>query len=244
MDRRSRHRLGKSEELLSAALKERHKKRKQILQVMPTYARRHATAVAAIVLSGRPRIDEPLKRAWARALQHYEIDVNTDPMTAARRLLPIIKGDGAESARFTEIFRTAPVWLLQFTGMALDARLLKFDLPDISDTLAWGSAGYDDARRWPLLPAGTIMAGEPIPDVDARRVWIALVCIITKPFLDFAELFREDEDIRSQTDTDPLLEDIGLVLDLERKPEGEWSTYERRRIRRLTERISRLRGPE
>ena len=73
---------------------------------------------------------------------------------------------------------------------------------------------------------------------------IGIICIITKPFLDFAELSREDEDIRSQKDTDPLLEDIGLALDLERKPEGEWSAYEKRRIRRLTERISRLRGPE
>ena len=61
-----------------------------------------------------------------------------------------------------------PVWLLQFTGMAMDARLLKFDLPDISDTLGWGSAGYEDARRWPLLPVGTIMAGEPIPDGRRR----------------------------------------------------------------------------
>jgi hypothetical protein len=244
MDRRSRHRIGKCEELLSAALKDRDEKLKQVLQVTPTYARCHATAVAAIVLSGRPRIDEPLKRAWARALQHYGIDVNTDPMAAARRLLPIIKGDGNESARFTEIFRTAPVWLLQFTGMALDARLLKFDLPDISDTLAWGSAGYDDARRWPLLPAGTIMAGEPIRDLDPRRLWIALFCIIKQPFIDFAELSREDADIRSPGDKDPLLEGIALALDLERKPEGEWSTYEKRRMRRLSEQISRLRGPE
>ena len=200
MDRRSRHRIGKCEELLSAALKERDEKLKQVLQVAPTYARRHATAVAAIVLSGRPRIDEPLKRAWARALQHYGIDVNTDQIAAARRLLPIIKGDGNELARFTEIFRTAPVWLLQFTGMALDARLLRFDLPDIRDTLGWGSTGYDDARRWPLLPAGTIMAGDPIPDLDARRLWIILVCIITQPPLDFENFSREDEEICSEGD--------------------------------------------
>ena len=62
MDRRSRHRIGKCEELLSAALKERDERLKQVLQVAPTYARRHAAAVAAIVLSGRPRIDEPLER--------------------------------------------------------------------------------------------------------------------------------------------------------------------------------------
>lgn len=244
MDRRSRHRIGKCKELLSAALKERDERLRQFLQVGPTYARRHAAAVAAIVLSGRPRIDEPLKRAWARALQHYGIDVNTDQIAAAQRLLPIIKGDGKESARFTEIFRTTPVWLLQFTGMAMDARLLKFDLPDISDTLGWGSAGYEDARRWPLVPVGTIMAGDPIPNLDARRLWIILFCMITEPFPDFEDLSREGEEIRSHGDKDPLLEDIGLALDLDRKPEREWSAYEKRRMRRLSERISRLRGRE
>jgi hypothetical protein len=88
------------------------------------------------------------------------------------------------------------------------------------------------------------MAGEPIPDLDARRLWIILVCIITEPFPDLEELSREDEEICSQRDKDPLLEDIGLALDLERKPEGEWSAYEKRRMRRLSERISRLRGRE
>ena len=34
---------------------------------------------------------------------------------------------------------------------------------------------------------------------------------------------------------DSLLEDIGLALDLDRKPEREWSAYEKRRMRRLSE---------
>src|SRR5256885_9741602 len=153
MDRPSRHRIGKWEELLSAALKERDERLKQLLRVWPTDARRHATAVAAILLSGHPRVNEPLNRAWARALRHHGID-NKDQIAAAQQLFPIIVGGRNQSARFTEIFRTSPVWLLQFTGMALDARLLKFDLPDVSDTLRWGSAGYEDARRWPLLPVG------------------------------------------------------------------------------------------
>src|SRR6266550_3971809 len=100
MNRRSRHRIGKCEELLSAALKDRDERLKRLLRVWPTYARRHATAVAAIVLSGQPRIDEPLNRAWARALQHYGID-NNDQIAAAQQLFPIITGDKA-SARFTE----------------------------------------------------------------------------------------------------------------------------------------------
>jgi hypothetical protein len=241
MDRRSRHRIGKCEELVSSALKEREERLKQFVRVGPTHARRHASAVAAIVLSGQPRVDEPLNRAWARALQHYGMDVNNHQIAAAQRLFPIIKGDGKESARFTEIFSTAPVWLLQFTGVAMDARLLKFNLPDyISATLRWGSAGYEDARRWPLLPVGTITAGDRIPDLDPRRLWIVMFCMITEPFPDLKDLSREDEEIRSHRDKDSLLEDICLALDLDRKPEREWSNYEKRRMRKLSERISRI----
>jgi hypothetical protein len=239
MNRRSRHRIGKCEELLSAALKERDERLKQFLRVGPIHARRHATAVAAIVLSGHPKIDEPLNRAWARALQHYGIDTK-DQIAAAQGLFPIIKGGEKGSARFTEIFRTAPVWLLQLTGMALDARLLKFDLPDISDTLRWGSAGLEDARRWPLLPVGTITAGDPIPESDSRRLWIVLFCMITEPFPELEDLFREDEGTRSHCEMDRLLQDVFLALDLDRKPKSKWSAYEKRRMRKLFQRISCL----
>ena len=238
MDRRSRHRIGKFEELLSAALKERDERLKKFLQAGPIHARRHATAVAAIVLSGHPRIDEPLNRAWARALQHYGIDTKNE-IQAAQRLFPIIKRGENASARFTEIFRMAPVWLLQLTGMALDARVLKFGLPDISDTLKWGSAGLEDARRWPLLPVGTITAGDLIPESDPRRLWIILFCMITEPFPELKDLFREDEEFRSHREMDPLLSDLFLALDSDRKPESKWSAHEKRRMRRLSERISR-----
>jgi hypothetical protein len=244
MDRRSRHRIGKVEELLSAALKEREGRRKPIGSY---HARRHATAVAAIVLSGKPKVDEPLSRAWARALQHYGINDNElarlgDQFAAAAQLFPIIMGGKEEeSARFTEIFRTAPVWLLQFTGMAMDARLLKFHLPDISESLRWGSAGFEDARRWPLLPLGTMTAGDSIPEIDPLRLWLILFCMMTHPIPDFANnLSREDEESRSHRDNDPLLEDILFALDLDGKPEKEWSRYDKRRVLKLSERISRL----
>ena len=107
------------------------------------HARRHATAVAAIVLSGQPRNDGLLIRAWARALRHYAINLNEptrwrDQVAAAERLLPIILGGEEESGKFAEIFSTAPVWLLQFTGMAMDARFLEFHLPDMSRNINMG----------------------------------------------------------------------------------------------------------
>ena len=235
MDRRSRLRVEKCEELLSAAQQEHDDRLKQLQQVAPTHARRHATAVAAIVLAGHPRIDDPLRLAWARALQHYGVG-SKDQVAASQLLRPKIIGDGEESTRFTEIFRTAPAWLLHFTAMAMDARLLKFDLPsNISDTLKWGSAGYEDARRWPLLPMGTITAGDPIPASDPRRLWIILACEITEPIPNVDDFNQKDEEVRSRCERDdPLIRDMFLALDLDGKPESKWSAYERRRMRKLS----------
>lgn len=248
MDRNLRQRLSKIEKLVSTALNEREEKEKKAIKELPLHAQRHATAVAAIVLAGQPKIDEPLIKAWKRALQHYGINVNQpggmdDQVRAAQQLLPIIMGGEEPLARFTEIFKTAPVWLLQFTGIAWDARLLEFQLPDITQTLRWGSAGYEEARRWPLLPSGMLTAGNPIPDIDPRRIWLALSCIVTTAIPNFVDALlrsRKEEKNLSHHYSDPLLEDINFALDLDGKPEDEWSRSEKRRMRKLSERISQL----
>jgi hypothetical protein len=38
----------------------------------------HATAVAAIVLYGEPKIEEPLVRAWAHTLRHHRITIQNE----------------------------------------------------------------------------------------------------------------------------------------------------------------------
>src|SRR4051794_16914181 len=45
--------------------KERGERERQSRREVARHARLHAIAVAAIVLAGRPRIDEPLSRAWS-----------------------------------------------------------------------------------------------------------------------------------------------------------------------------------
>jgi hypothetical protein len=211
------------------------------LSIRPTLrneARYHAKAVAGIVLSGQPRIDEPLQHAWTRTLRHHGITVK-DPWTsgqavAAERLFRSMAG-ADESAQFTQLFKTAPVWLLRFTGTAMDARLLKFELPNNSRRFIWGSAGYEDARRWPLLPLGRMADGEPIPPVDARRLWIALFCHPIGKFPDDIGVFAEEESI-----TDPLINDMIYALGLDGVPEEELLRHQKRRLGRLFERISRL----
>ncbi len=125
----------------------------------------------------------------------------------------------------------------------MDARLLIFQVPDVSKRLKWGSVGYEEARRWPLLPSGMMTAGDPIPDIDPRELWLARFCMITfgDPISAFEHrLSREKEENLFDRDTDPLLKDMLFALDLDGKPEEEWSRYEKRRMRKLSERISRL----
>jgi hypothetical protein len=76
---------------------------------------------------------------------------------------------GNETEKFTAIFRTAPVWLLEFTRMKFDAHFLKFDLPKMSDKQVWGEEGLKDFLRWPLLPLGMMTDGDPVPERSRRR---------------------------------------------------------------------------
>ena len=135
--------------------------------------------MAAILLAGEPNVDEPLIRAWKRALQHYGIPIN-DPaeksaqISAVLQLFPLIVGQETPSAKFTEIFKSAPVWLLQFTRTTLDAWLLNFRLPCTGVELKWGSEGFEDAERYPHLPLGAMTAGDRITPLDERRIKIGL----------------------------------------------------------------------
>jgi len=128
MDRISRWRISKIEQVISAAQEERAEKLEQWYKDKSLQAQRHATAVAAIVLAGNPKINEPLIRAWERALCHFKISVKEpgrmeDQVWAAVQLIPIIIGREEFAAKFAEIFRTAPSWLLQFTRVLVDALL-------------------------------------------------------------------------------------------------------------------------
>ena len=107
-----RARVLHAEQLVSNALKERAERKKQWASRVPIAARLHATAVAAILLAGEPKIDEPLNRAWTRALQHYDITVGdktkeSEQVSAARQLFPIIVGQEGPSKKFAEIFNGA-----------------------------------------------------------------------------------------------------------------------------------------
>lgn len=236
MDRSSQRRIWKVEELLSAAKTERERKQTKVSENCVRHARLHATAVAAIVLSGDPKIDEPLSQAWTRSLQHYRIRTTNGTkierqVAAAQQLLPTILRQKEASARFTKIFRRAPVWLLKFTQTFIDAGFLQFDLPNsMSWRPKWGRDGYEQSRQWPLLPSCTISAGDPVPDEETRS-W---------PFPLTEEAYSTNDSQEQEHDLSPeadLLSDLPLFVGLMDHPEKEkeLSRYEKLRLRRLFE---------
>jgi hypothetical protein len=178
--------LSKAEELvLSAAAKKREEPEDPLGEIMRSFIlntqiRDHATAVAAIQIFGEPRVDEPLIDAWVRTLDCLEVKVSASmrdgsALDEVKKIYSCIVYDPTyrqvnwnpevahepEVKEFAEIFGTTPVWLLQFTSVWRDARFFNIDLPDISAEPTWGAQGIEDSKRWPLLPLGTMAAGDP-----------------------------------------------------------------------------------
>jgi hypothetical protein len=183
--------LSKAEEIVSAARRKDEEWLAYWVEISRPKALLHATAVAAIVISRKPKIDEPLIRAWVRTLRHYGITVKNEygreyqyetgheheyrfesdyerELKAAHSILyPAIMNGANETEKFTEIFRTAPAWLLEFTHMEVDAMLLKFDLPEMSEKQIWDEESFKNSR-WPLLPLGMMMGSVPRRGVSRR----------------------------------------------------------------------------
>jgi hypothetical protein len=249
IDRRDR--LAKIDKRLFALVKERKRKDQEYVEASVFNARHHATAVAAIVLAGQPKIDEPLSEAWNRALKHYAVESKPgggikDQIKAAEKLRLKISEGKEQSARLSEIFAAAPVWVLQFTGLAWDAHWFKLALPDISKTmLNWGDGGYEDVRKWPLLPSGTITAGDPIPSDDWRQTWLIGFCMVKEG--DFVqavnERFSADEESIPSTGDVLLDEMLWATAIADERTIDELPPYEKRRVLKLLDRVSRRARP-
>jgi hypothetical protein len=138
-------------------------------------------------------LNKPLEEGWK------------DYVHATDRMR-ILGGPEQQVAKFAEVFRSAPIWLLQFTWTFLDAKVLKFDLPDLSEASQWGKLGLLDAQRWPMLPVGVMTDGDPIP--------------------------AQETDVSA----DLSIEELLFALDATNRPPWEWTRRERLVIESLSAR--------
>ena len=147
------------------------------------WARLHAINVAAVVLYGEPKMEEPLSVAQSRMeeklhkefaaaaeecwIRQYGEKGHPSLMASIFPLLMFNALPGAnDNLKFERIFSKAPVWLLKFTGVEWDAKLLGFKLRKLVGAPELGSEARRDRNRWPSLPQGTIDAGGPCSDPD------------------------------------------------------------------------------
>jgi hypothetical protein len=147
-------------------------------------ARMHAIQVAAVVLYGEPKIEEPLGIAWSRVEEKLakkfaaaakeswirEFEEELHPIDRARFLYVPLMFDklpgGNDNLKFERIFSEAPAWLLKFTAVEWDAKLLGFKLRKLVGTPALGRDARLNRNKWPFLPTGTFDAGGPCSEPD------------------------------------------------------------------------------
>jgi hypothetical protein len=147
------------------------------------YARMHSIRVAAVALYGEPKIEEPLRIAQSRMVQklHKEFGVAAEELWLRERgeklnlftraafypnlMFGNLRG-GNDNSKFERIFSEAPAWLLKFTAVEWDAKLLGFKLRELVGAPALGRQARLDRNFWPVLPSETIDAGGPCSEPD------------------------------------------------------------------------------
>jgi hypothetical protein len=92
MNRDLPRRISQAERLLPGVVERRRKRRERLKDSLPFLARTHATAVAAMVLHGEPKFEEPLQHCWTRTLTHHY----SKPYEAMRQVCRSFKRYGGQ----------------------------------------------------------------------------------------------------------------------------------------------------
>jgi hypothetical protein len=148
------------------------------------YARMHAVGVAAVALYGEPKIEESLRMAQSRMIKnlHKEFGAAAEKLWFRERgeklnfftraafypnlMFKYLRCGGNDNSKFERIFSEAPAWLLKFTAVEWDAKLLGFKLRELVGAPALGRQARLDRNYWPSLPSETIDAGGPCSEPD------------------------------------------------------------------------------
>ena len=151
-------------------------------------ARMHAILVAAVALYGEPKIEEALCNAqlrmeenldkkfgvaaeeWWNRKDGEEDGEELSPVMRTHFVCPVLMfnnlpGDN-DNLKYERIFSEAPAWLLKFTAVEWDAKLLGFKLRELVGAPELGREARRDRNKWPSLPEGRIDAGGACSEPD------------------------------------------------------------------------------
>jgi hypothetical protein len=151
----------------------------------------HAINLGLLILYGKPKIGEPLSRAWERVekkcptLVEYGLTPFRDRVMARSTGLFFRKGEmfrfpGAdEQEQFAAMFAAAPPWLIHFTYADFTAFVLGIKAPDLSSVAKY-LRSEKVLLNWPVLPDGAFEFVlqpplEPLTESERKLVRDALL---------------------------------------------------------------------
>jgi hypothetical protein len=231
-DRSFRRRLWRAERRLLSGLEKRLEIREQRKERVRSLARIHATAVAAIVLSGDPKVDEPLVHAWARALAHYPTEMEGALQYIST--LSKLSEENKEKAAAREINRASKFTLKDYGDAA--QRIYPVIMNGAKEERTRFTEIFSAAPIWLLTYTLTSIDANllefDLPDRSAAPQWgkIGHRGARRWPMLPVGVMTEGDPIAKEEIDPSLSREDCVFALEMCAKPEDEWTRIERRRM--------------
>jgi hypothetical protein len=211
-------------------LAERARRRPQLAKLIREYARKrtaekaplaqqHLLRVIAVWRYGNPKINEPLKDAYERALSKHRSESRLEkyetlaPGSIEREMLRLVTErlknehpDGNIDKRFSALIQEMPYWLYVLCDVARSVAELQLpERPQVEFHFAVTNADKD---AWPALPQGVLEPRAPQEQFDLNG----------KPNMTIEEALE--------------------IIRITAKPENRWLRSERKFFREVTRRMA------
>jgi hypothetical protein len=147
-------------------LAELDRRRRNWEDSLRTLAQEHLLRVILVFRYGEPRIDEPLARAYQRALAEIN-EQEQSCVTGVRRILEQEAPAGDIKSKISTLIRQLPDWLCELCCVDLSIGVLGLEALTISQDIGKLRATKADSDAWPMLPEGML---EPRPDYGEREM--------------------------------------------------------------------------
>jgi hypothetical protein len=176
---------------------------------LPSNAEDHLLRIIALFEYGDPRIDEPLALAYRRALTK----LGTHEGVALDRLRANLEREppaGDIKSKISARLRQVPDWLIYFCSARLSMNVLGIKRPVLPKKVFNLKAAKSDRDAWPFLPQGVL---------EPRRI-------------------RRDSFYRTMSRFYSTMspEELLTYMDIQRRPEEEWTRREHRFVHAMIDR--------
>jgi hypothetical protein len=173
-----RRQIARLEKLAAPAIEYARQQYEALTARLKDHATLHAIGLGALVLYGKPNLQEPLSDAWQRCSERFP-DLErflkaklSSPELQAMTIADIVRRDvlsdlpgSSEKEKFQSLFSSAPPWLLWFTFADFTAYQLGLTLPDLSGVTNFGRS-KKELMNWPSLPDYKFELRPPLPSTS------------------------------------------------------------------------------